>query len=281
MASGSVENVPRRRLELDDGAFAVMFAVDRELGYAGVKAYTAVAGKAAFVVCLFELQTGTPGSGDRGGRARPAAHRGRERRCREAPRADRRRSLGIIGCGWQAEAQVDAIRAAVPTIERVVAYCRTPGEAARVLLGDGRRAWREPPRRGGAGHRRHGDELPRPRSPWRVAPRGHARVRHGREPSAGAGARQRRARTGDVRLLRLAREGAARVGRPDRARRGAACSTGSRCTSCRRSSPAAAGPAVGRRHRASSSRTGSPRGTWRSAPRWSSGARARGVGREL
>ena len=36
------------------------------------------------------------------------------------------RSLGIIGCGWQAEAQVDAIRAAVPTIERVVAYCRTP-----------------------------------------------------------------------------------------------------------------------------------------------------------
>jgi alanine dehydrogenase len=36
------------------------------------------------------------------------------------------RSLGIIGCGWQAEAQVGAIRAAVPTIERVVAYCRTP-----------------------------------------------------------------------------------------------------------------------------------------------------------
>ena len=47
MASGSVENVPRRRLELDDGAFAVMFAVDRELGYAGVKAYTAVAGNAS------------------------------------------------------------------------------------------------------------------------------------------------------------------------------------------------------------------------------------------
>ena len=30
------------------------------------------------------------------------------------------------GCGWQAESQVDAIRSAVPTIERVVAYCRTP-----------------------------------------------------------------------------------------------------------------------------------------------------------
>ncbi len=47
MASGAVENVPRRRLELDDGAFAVMSAVDRELGYAGLKAYTAVAGKAS------------------------------------------------------------------------------------------------------------------------------------------------------------------------------------------------------------------------------------------
>ena len=35
-------------------------------------------------------------------------------------------SLGVIGCGWQAEAQVAAIRAAVPTIETVVAYCRTP-----------------------------------------------------------------------------------------------------------------------------------------------------------
>jgi ornithine cyclodeaminase/alanine dehydrogenase-like protein (mu-crystallin family) len=34
-------------------------------------------------------------------------------------------SLGVIGCGWQARSQVAAIRAAVPTIETVVAYCRT------------------------------------------------------------------------------------------------------------------------------------------------------------
>jgi ornithine cyclodeaminase/alanine dehydrogenase-like protein (mu-crystallin family) len=31
----------------------------------------------------------------------------------------------VIGCGGQAETQVACIRAAVPTIERVVAYCRT------------------------------------------------------------------------------------------------------------------------------------------------------------
>src|SRR5207302_8211673 len=35
------------------------------------------------------------------------------------------RTLGVIGCGWQAESQVASIRAAVPTVERVVAYCRT------------------------------------------------------------------------------------------------------------------------------------------------------------
>jgi alanine dehydrogenase len=126
MASGAVENVPRRRLELDDGAFAVMSAVDRELGYAGLKAYAAVAGKASFVVCLFEVQTGTLTAvveADTLGQRRTGAASGVAAKHLARTGA---RSLGIIGCGWQAEAQVDAIRAAVPTIERVVAYCRTP-----------------------------------------------------------------------------------------------------------------------------------------------------------
>ncbi len=30
----------------------------------------------------------------------------------------------MIGCGWQAESQVECMRAALPQIERVVAYCR-------------------------------------------------------------------------------------------------------------------------------------------------------------
>jgi ornithine cyclodeaminase/alanine dehydrogenase len=34
-------------------------------------------------------------------------------------------SLGVIGCGWQAETQVACIRAAVPSISSVVVYCRT------------------------------------------------------------------------------------------------------------------------------------------------------------
>src|SRR5258708_32659939 len=35
------------------------------------------------------------------------------------------RVLGMLGCGFQAEMQIACIRAAVPSIERVVAYCRT------------------------------------------------------------------------------------------------------------------------------------------------------------
>jgi ornithine cyclodeaminase/alanine dehydrogenase-like protein (mu-crystallin family) len=35
-------------------------------------------------------------------------------------------SLGVIGCGRQAEGHVEAIRAVLPSIERVVAYCPTP-----------------------------------------------------------------------------------------------------------------------------------------------------------
>jgi ornithine cyclodeaminase/alanine dehydrogenase-like protein (mu-crystallin family) len=34
-------------------------------------------------------------------------------------------TLGVIGCGGQAETQVTCLRAALPNIERVVAYCRT------------------------------------------------------------------------------------------------------------------------------------------------------------
>src|SRR3970040_441338 len=39
-------------------------------------------------------------------------------------------TLGVIGCGHQAETQVSCIRAALPSIERVVAYCRPPERLA-------------------------------------------------------------------------------------------------------------------------------------------------------
>ncbi|NUT55954.1 MAG: ornithine cyclodeaminase family protein [Thermoleophilia bacterium] len=126
MAAGATENVPRRRLSLDEGSFAVMSAVDRELGFAGVKAYTAVPGQATFAVLLFELESGELAAvleADTAGQRRTGAATGVA--AKHLARRDAG-TLGVIGCGWQAESQVEAVRAAVPGIERVVAYCRTP-----------------------------------------------------------------------------------------------------------------------------------------------------------
>ena len=124
MAAGAVENVPRRRLAFDEGSFAVMSAVDRELGYAGSKTYLATARKATFAVTLFGLDGVLVAvlEADAAGQRRTGAASG------VAAKHLARRgatTLGVIGCGWQAQAQVEAIRAAVPTVERVLAYCRT------------------------------------------------------------------------------------------------------------------------------------------------------------
>jgi alanine dehydrogenase len=126
MAAGEIELMPRRRFFAGEATFAVMAAADAGLGVAGLKSYTVVEGSLAFVVCLFDLRDGSlvaTIAADRLGQVRTGAASGVAAKHLGRTGA---RSLGIIGCGWQAEAQVGAIRAAVPTIERVVAYCRTP-----------------------------------------------------------------------------------------------------------------------------------------------------------
>jgi alanine dehydrogenase len=126
MAAGAVDNVPRRRLPFDDGSFAAMYAVDRQLGYAGVKAYIAAAGRATFALLLFDLAGGDLAAvleADTAGQRRTGAASGVAAKHLARSGAT---TLGVIGCGWQAEAQVEAVRAAVPSLDRVVAYCRTP-----------------------------------------------------------------------------------------------------------------------------------------------------------
>ena len=125
MARGGVENRPRYRLRLEHGALAVMAASDLELGYAGAKVYAGFAEGARFAVLLY--RTDTPElvavlEADRLGQLRTGAASGVAARHLARPDAT---SLGVIGCGWQAESQVACIRAARPGIERVVAYCRT------------------------------------------------------------------------------------------------------------------------------------------------------------
>ena len=125
LARGDVENRPRVRQKADGGAFAVMSAVDHELRLAGVKSYAWLSSGTPFVVCLFDLDRGELAAvieADKLGQLRTGAasavaakHLAR----------DGATSLGVLGCGWQAESQVQCIRTAVPTIDRVVAYCRT------------------------------------------------------------------------------------------------------------------------------------------------------------
>jgi ornithine cyclodeaminase/alanine dehydrogenase-like protein (mu-crystallin family) len=130
LAEGEVENVPRRRTRFDEGFLAVMWAVDRELGLAGLKSYAAGREGAHFVVLLFETRTSKPAAvieADKLGQLRTGAASGVAARHLARPGAV---SLGVIGCGWQARSQVAAIRAALPSLETVVAYCRSEDRLA-------------------------------------------------------------------------------------------------------------------------------------------------------
>jgi ornithine cyclodeaminase/alanine dehydrogenase-like protein (mu-crystallin family) len=125
MAAGDVSIAPRRRLPLDEGQLADMASSDLELGYAGAKVYAGFREGAAFVVPLFAAD-------------RPelvalieADHLGRLRTGAASAVAakhlarDGATSLGVVGCGHQAETQVSCLRAALPAVDSVVAYCRT------------------------------------------------------------------------------------------------------------------------------------------------------------
>jgi ornithine cyclodeaminase/alanine dehydrogenase len=126
MAEGEVEIAPRRRLRLPEGSLADMAASDRGLGLAGGKLYAATPNRATFVVCLFDAESSefvAVLEADRLGQLRTGAASGVAARHLAKGGAT---SLGVIGCGHQAETQVACIRAAVPALEHVVAYCRTP-----------------------------------------------------------------------------------------------------------------------------------------------------------
>ena len=125
LAAGAIENRPRYRLGLDDGRLHIMAAADLELGVAGLKAYAGFRTGTQFVVALFaadrpELLALV--EADRLGQRRTGAASAVA--AKHLVRAGAR-TLGVIGTGWQAESQVECLRAALPGIERVVAYSRT------------------------------------------------------------------------------------------------------------------------------------------------------------
>jgi alanine dehydrogenase len=104
--------------------FAVMHAVDRGLGLAGVKSYAWLPGGTPFVVVLFSLARAELAAvleANTLGQFRTGAASGVAARHLARPGAA---TLGVIGCGFQAELQVRAIREAVPTIEQTLVHCR-------------------------------------------------------------------------------------------------------------------------------------------------------------
>jgi ornithine cyclodeaminase/alanine dehydrogenase-like protein (mu-crystallin family) len=130
VARGDVEIAPRRRLRLREGALADMAASDLGIGLAGAKVYAATSEGVSFVVSLFDAESGDLVAvleADELGRLRTGAASAVAAKYLARPGA---RTLGIIGCGSQAETQVSCIRAAVPGIEEVRAYCRTPERLA-------------------------------------------------------------------------------------------------------------------------------------------------------
>jgi alanine dehydrogenase len=125
LAAGAIDNTPRRRARLEGGVFAVMSAVDRELGLAGLKTYAWLENGTPFVVVLFDTEQAELAAvieADKLGQLRTGAASGVAAKYLAL---DGAASLGVIGCGWQARSQVACIREALPGIERVVAFCRT------------------------------------------------------------------------------------------------------------------------------------------------------------
>jgi alanine dehydrogenase len=127
---GVVENRPRFRLGLDQGLLHVMAAADLELGVAGLKSYVGFREGARFVVVLFAADSPEVLAlieADRLGQLRTGAASAVAAVHLAAAGA---RTLGLIGTGWQAEGQLACIRAALPGLERVVAYSRDGGKLA-------------------------------------------------------------------------------------------------------------------------------------------------------
>jgi ornithine cyclodeaminase/alanine dehydrogenase-like protein (mu-crystallin family) len=130
LARGAVDNPTRVRAELPGGVFGVMPCVDRELGYAGLKAYAWLPGGTPFLVVLFSVERAELTAvveADTLGRRRTAAASAVAARllAREGSA-----TLGVFGCGRQAASHVVALREALPSLERVIVFGRNEDRVA-------------------------------------------------------------------------------------------------------------------------------------------------------
>ncbi len=138
--SGRAVNHPRRRLFLENGAvLQYMAAADEEGEYMGAKVYaTHPQAGARFVVLLFDATSAAllaTIDANALGQIRTGAASAVATRHMARPEATR---LGIIGSGWQAETQLEAV-AAVRTLSVVKVYSRSSEKRSRFAQRMGKR----------------------------------------------------------------------------------------------------------------------------------------------
>jgi len=123
--AGQVENKPRSRIRMPGGFFHFMAAADAGHGVFGYKAYPSFAGGAKMLVMLYDFESGELLAcleAGRLGQIRTGAASGLATRHMARANAS---SVGIIGSGFQARSQLEAI-CAVRDIKEARVYSRRP-----------------------------------------------------------------------------------------------------------------------------------------------------------
>lgn len=122
-ADGQVENVPRARARMPGLVLHTMSAAAAYLGLAACKTYTTTSLGARFDLSLYDHPSGqllAVMEANRLGQMRTGATTGVAVSRLTSPQLDR---VGVLGTGWQAQSQVEAV-AAVRRLREVVVYSR-------------------------------------------------------------------------------------------------------------------------------------------------------------
>lgn len=124
MADGDVVNIPRRRAQAPGFVLHSLSAVDSRLGRAAWKQYTTTRSGARFHVGLYDVPSGAMLAlmqADRLGQLRTGAMSAVAAQ-RLAPPGGLG-TIALIGCGWQAESQLECLATVAPTSNFRV-FCR-------------------------------------------------------------------------------------------------------------------------------------------------------------
>ena len=129
-AEGKAENRPRARVYAPGAILHVMSAAWSEAGVMGLKSYSVTRESVRFKVLLYDTHTGRLLAlieANRLGQIRTGAATGLATQYLARPEAS---TVGLVGAGWQARSQLEAVCAVRP-IQGIRVYSRTPETLAQ------------------------------------------------------------------------------------------------------------------------------------------------------